>query len=170
MTIFQSFRIRLENVLGEIRTHNLIGKTLQMLWLQRYNNYTNLSWFCTWGNYLWYNIFKIINKTIILQQKFQILNFQIGITFCGVWSSGYLKGCKRPTLRGKSLDVDGMLELHTPEKDICSWCQIYYVKKTKPEILWSNHQPLTIKNLFSLFIFCKTLLLTFLDIFKSFTR
>ena len=31
MTIFQSFGIRLENELGEIRTHELIGKTLQML-------------------------------------------------------------------------------------------------------------------------------------------
>ena len=135
MTIFQSFGIRLENVLGEIRTHDLIGKTSQMLWPKRYNHYTNLSWIWTCGNYLSYNIFKIINKTIILQQKFQILNFQIGITFCGVWSSGYLKGCKRPTLRGKSLDVDGIKELHTPEKDICICSQIYYVKKTKLEIL-----------------------------------
>ena len=123
MTIFQSFGIRLENVLGEVRTHELIGKTLQMQWPKRYNHYTNLSWLDEWENYLKYNIFKIINKTIILQQKFQILNFQIGITFCGVWSSGYLKGCKRPTLRGKSLDVDGMHELHTPEKKFAveSW-------------------------------------------------
>ena len=137
MTIFQSFGIRLENVLSEIRTHNLIGKTLQMLWPQRYNHYTNLSWLCSWGNYLWYNIFKIINKTIILQQKFQILNFQIGITLCGVWSSGYLKGCKRPTLRGKSLDVDGKRYLQLMPDLLCKKDKTWDFMVKPPTI---NHQ------------------------------
>ena len=44
MTIFQSFGIRLEIVLGEIQTHELIGKTLQILRPWRSNHFTNLLW------------------------------------------------------------------------------------------------------------------------------
>ena len=131
MTIFQSFGIRLENVLGEIRTHELIGKTLQMLRPQHYNHYTNLSWLGKWGNYLWYNIFKIINKTIILQQKFQILNFQIWITFPRSGCSRYLKACSRPTLWVLSSHFGRMLEHPLRGKDIKHQSSIYLIKIDK---------------------------------------
>ena len=128
MTIFQSFGIRLENVLGEIRTHELIGKTLQLLWPQHYNHYTNLSQLGNYGNYLLYNIFKIINKTIILQQKFQILNFQIWITFPRSGCSRYLKACSRPTLWLLSSHFGRMLEHPHRGKDIKHQSSIYLIK------------------------------------------
>ena len=72
---------------------------------------------------------RLSRKLFYLYQKFQISNFHVGITFCGVWTSGYLKGCKWPNLWGESLDVDRMHKVHTIEKQICSWSLIWCVKR-----------------------------------------
>ena len=93
---------------------------------QRIDHYTNLSWLCKEENYLWYNIFKIINKTIILQQKFQILNFQIWITFPRCGCSRYLKACSRPTLWVLSSHFGRMLEHPLRGKGIKHQCSVYY--------------------------------------------
>ena len=94
---FQPFVLRLENVPGwGLNSRSKWQNCRLYPWC--YNHWGILPSMHNCENHLLYNVLEIINKTIILQQKFQILNFQIGITFCGCWCSTYLKASRRASL------------------------------------------------------------------------
>ena len=69
------FSLNCESDKNEVRTHDPNGGGMAKLECDRpkcYNHWVNLSLQCVKGNY---DIFEIINETIILHQKFQISNF-----------------------------------------------------------------------------------------------